>query len=183
MELKNIQAPTHLAPYAEALSLTFKLPNFKTDYPRSRYVQDESFGHPQGQGQGRFILLYDPSAPESWQGTFRVVCFAQAPIEADIGVDPFVTEVAWSWLTEALENRGAHYHSASGTASKAISTGFGELTQQSDSAQIEVRASWSPNDADLSPHVEAWMDLVSFCAGVPVEQEHSNNVSVLRALR
>ena len=82
-------------------------------------------------GTGRFVLLYDPEEPEAWGGPFRVVCFAQAPLETDIGLDPFVAGVAWSWLEDALAVRGAHYAAASGTATKVISTGFGELAGQS----------------------------------------------------
>ena len=60
-------------------------------------------------GTGRFILLYDPEEPEAWGGAFRIVCFAQAPLETDIGIDPFLADVAWSWLVDALDARGAHY--------------------------------------------------------------------------
>ena len=36
----------------------------------------------------RFVLLYDPEEPDAWGGPFRVICYAQAPLETDIGVDP-----------------------------------------------------------------------------------------------
>ena len=98
------------------------------------------------------MLLYDPAEPEPGAAPFRVVCFAQAPLETEIGLDPFLAEVAWSWLVDALDARGAHYDAASGTATKIISTGFGELAAQGDGAQIELRASWTPLDDDSSPH-------------------------------
>ena len=53
------------------------------------------------------------------------MCFAQAPLEPDIGVDPILADVAWSWLVDALDSRRAGYHSASGTATKTLSKGFG----------------------------------------------------------
>ncbi|WKK71343.1 DUF3000 family protein [Rathayibacter oskolensis] len=118
-------------------------------------------------GTGRFILLYDPEEPEQWGGPFRVVCFAQAPLEIEIGTDPFLAEVAWSWLIDALDVRGATYTAASGTATKVLSTGFGELAAQGDGAQIEIRASWSPDDAQLAAHVEGWGELLCMLAGLP----------------
>ena len=72
-------------------------------------------------GTGRFILLHDPDEPAAWEGAWRIVCFAQAPLEPDIGVDPFLADVAWSWLVDALDARSADYHAASGTATKTLS--------------------------------------------------------------
>lgn len=118
-------------------------------------------------GSGRFVLLYDPEEPEAWGGAFRVVCFAQAPLETDIGLDPFVAEVAWSWLEDALDIRDAHYAAASGTATKVLSTGFGELAHQGDGAQLEVRASWTPSSTSIAASVEGWSELLCLLAGLP----------------
>ncbi|CAN5537351.1 DUF3000 domain-containing protein [soil metagenome] len=152
LELTEIAAPTGLAPYAIALA---------GDVRPQRHGLDSVLG------TGRFVLLYDPEEPEAWGGAFRVVCFAQAPLETDIGLDPFLAEVAWSWLIDALDLRAADYHSASGTATKVLSTGFGELSGQSDGAQLEVRASWTPAERDFAAHVEGWSDLVCQLAGLP----------------
>lgn len=152
----EISAPGNLAPYAVALS---------ADVTPVRHGSDSDFG------TGRFILLYDPDEPESWGGPFRVVCFAQAPLETDIGVDPFLAEVAWAWLVDALDARGANYTAASGTATKILSSGFGELASQGDGAQIELRASWSPLDNDLAAHVEGWGELLCMLAGLPPTSE------------
>lgn len=152
----EISAPGNLAPYAVALS---------ADVTPVRHGSDSDFG------TGRFILLYDPDEPESWGGPFRVVCFAQAPLENDIGVDPFLAEVAWAWLVDALDTRGANYTAASGTATKILSSGFGELAAQGDGAQIELRASWSPLDNDLAAHVEGWGELLCMLAGLPPASE------------
>ncbi len=161
----EIPAPGKLAPYAVALS---------ADVTPSRHGGDSDFG------TGRFILLYDPDEPEAWGGPFRVVCFAQAPLETDIGLDPFLAEVAWAWLVDALDARGARYIAASGTATKIISSGFGELAQQGDGAQIELRASWSPLDHNIAAHVEGWGELLCMLAGLPPVGE---GVSILSARR
>ena len=148
----EIAAPGSLAPFSVALS---------ADVKPARHHDDSEHA------TGRFVLLHDPAAPDAWGGTFRVVCYAQAPLETDIGVDPFLAAVAWSWLIEALEARGAQFASPSGTATKILSTGFGELAEQGDGAQIELRASWTPTDTKIGAHVEAWGDLVCMLAGLP----------------
>ena len=152
LTVSEIASPAGLAPYAVALSGD---------------VSPRAHGRDSELGTGRFILLYDPEEPEQWGGPFRVVCFAQAPLEIEIGTDPFLAEVAWSWLIDALDTRGAAYHAASGTATKVLSTGFGELAAQGDGAQIEIRASWSPEDAQLAAHVEGWGELLCMLAGLP----------------
>jgi hypothetical protein len=152
LAVSEIPAPAGLAPWSIALA---------ADVTPARHGNDSELG------TGRFILLFDPEEPDAWGGAFRVVCFAQAPLETDMGVDPFLADVAWSWLVDALDTRGAHYASASGTATKTLSTGFGELSTQEDAAQIELRASWSPSDADLTAHVEAWGELLCMLAGLP----------------
>ena len=156
LRVSEIPAPGSLAPFAVALS---------ADVAPSRHEVDSDLG------TGRFVLLYDPTEPEAWGGRFRVVCFAQAPLETDIGLDPFLADVAWSWLVDALDARGARYIAASGTATKILSTGFGELARQGDGAQIEVRASWTPLAAAVGPHVEGWGELLCMLAGLPPRSE------------
>ena len=56
---------------------------------------------------------------------------------------------------------------ASGTATKILSTGYGELASHGDGAQLELRASWSPATTDLAPHIEAWSELICTLAGLP----------------
>ena len=118
-------------------------------------------------GTGRFILLYDPEQSDAWGGVFRVVCFAQAPLEQEIGLDPFLADVTWSWLMDALSGRGAKFANPSGTATRILSTGFGELSGGPDGAQIELRASWTPTSHDLSGQLEAWSDLLCMLSGLP----------------
>lgn len=150
--VNTISAPGRLAPYAVAMA---------ADVSPGDHDSDSDLG------TGRFILLYDPDEPQAWGGRFRVVCFAQAPLETEIGLDPFLADVAWSWLVDALDSRGARYGQASGTATKTISTGFGELAAQGDGAQIELRASWTPLENTLAAHVEGWGELLCMLAGLP----------------
>jgi len=164
----EIPAPGSLAPNATALA---------ADVRPVRHGSDSDLG------TGRFILLYDPEEPEAWGGRFRVVCFAQAPLETDIGLDPFLAEVAWAWLVDALDARGARYAAASGTATRIISSGFGELASQGDGAQIELRASWTPLDANLTAHVEGWGELLCMLAGLPPAGEGISTLAARRAQR
>jgi hypothetical protein len=60
-----------------------------------------------------------------------------------------------------------------------LSRGFGSLAAEGDGAQIELRASWSP-EGDFRSHVEAWAELVCMLAGLPPGSE---NIAVLGARR
>lgn len=164
----GITAPVGLAPHAVALA---------ADVRPSRHATDSVLG------TGRFVLLHDPGSPAAWGGAWRVVAYAQAPLETDIGLDPLVADVAWSWLTDALEAHGARYSAASGTATKAISTGYGELAGQGDGAELELRASWSPLDDVFGAHVAAWGDLLCMIAGLPPSTEGISLLSTRRAAR
>lgn len=130
-------------------------------------------------GAGRLILVHDENSREEWGGPFRVICFAQAPLEIEIATDPFIAQVAWTWLIEALELRNAEYSYPSGTATKTLSAGFGSLANQGDAAQIEIRASWTPHGTDFSAHAEAWGELLCLLAGYP----HHEGVASLGAKR
>ena len=168
LTIGEMPAPGHLAPYSIALA---------ADVTPTRHATDSILG------TGRFVLLHDPSEPEAWGGAFRIVCFAQAPLETDIGIDPFLADVAWSWLVDALDVRDARYTAASGTATKILSTGFGELAAQGDGAQIELRASWTPLGAEVRSHVEGWGELLCMLAGLPPVIEGVSLLSSHRAGR
>lgn len=153
--MREIPAPAGLAPSSLALAGD---------------VRPEAEGQDSAYGTGRFILLHDPDEPAQWNGPWRIVCFAQAPLEPDIGIDPLLADVAWAWLTDALQSHQAQFHSASGTATKTLSKGFGSLAAEGDGAQIELRASWTP-EGEIGPHVEAWAELVCMLAGLPPGSE------------
>ncbi len=165
--VREIPAPTGLAP--EALALAGD-------------VRPDGTGLDSPYGTGRFILLHDPDEPEPWGGPWRIVCFAQAPLETEIGTDPLLADVAWSWLIDALAARGAGYSAASGTATKTLSKGFGSLAVQGDGAQIELRASWTPR-SPFAPHVEAWAELVCMLAGLPPGSEQIVTLGSRRSAR
>jgi hypothetical protein len=155
LTVREIPAPQGLAPNALAIAGDVRSAPDDTESPY---------------GTGRLVLLHDPEEPAPWNGPWRIVCFAQAPLEPEIGVDPLLADVAWTWLTDALASRRAGFHSASGTATKTLSKGFGSLAAEGDGAQIELRASWSPEGA-IAPHVEAWAELVCMLAGLPPGSE------------
>lgn len=168
LDVRSIPAPTGLAPFSYALA---------ADVNPARHVDDSDLG------TGRLLVLFDPEAPAGWNGTVRIVCFAQAPLEVDIGLDPFVADVTWAWLVDALETRGATYTAASGTATKVLSTGYGELATQGSGAQLELRASWTPLDDDLAAHVEGWSELLCMIAGYPPAPEGVAVLPTRRASR
>lgn len=107
----EIPSPSRIAPFSLALAAD---------------VSGAVHGVDSDLGTGRFIALHDPAEPEGWGGAYRIVTFAQAPLEPEIGVDEFVADVTWSWLVDALGAHGARYANASGTATKIISRGYGE---------------------------------------------------------
>ncbi|MGO1920377.1 MAG: DUF3000 domain-containing protein [Microbacterium sp.] len=159
--VREIAAPQGLAPFSVAFAADVR-PGENGD---SIY------------GTGRLVLLHDPDEPPAWGGPWRIVAFAQAPLEPEIGTDPLLADVTWSWLIDALDSRDAGYHSASGTSTKTISKGFGSLAAEGDGAQIELRSSWTP-EAPFRPHAEAWAELVGMLAGLPPGSE---NIAVFGA--
>jgi hypothetical protein len=116
---------------------------------------------------GRLVLLHDPAGHEAWQGTFRVVTYARADLEPEIAADPLLPGVGWAWLTEALDGHGAAFAAASGTVTRVASESFGAMAAEPGSAQIEIRASWTPLDDAFGAHLLGWCDLLCTTAGLP----------------
>ena len=164
--VREIATPQGLAPFAIALAAD---------------VRPDGDGE-SAYGTGRFVLLHDPDEPGAWGGAWRIVLFAQAPLETEIGTDPLLADVTWSWLVDALDSRDAVYHSASGTSTKTLSKGFGGLAVEGDGAQIELRASWTP-EGPFRPHVEAWAELVGMLAGLPPGSEGIAVIGARKAVR
>ncbi len=162
IEVREIASPEQIAPRSFALA---------GDVMSSDSSSDSAFG------SGRFILLHDPDSSEQWGSDFRIVCFAQAPLEIDIGEDEFLADVTWSWLMDALEERNARFTAPSGTATKIISTGFGSLHDQGSGAQVELRASWTPLEGNFASHAEGWAELLCLLAGLP---HHAEGLSSLK---
>ncbi|MEW9549405.1 DUF3000 domain-containing protein [Nonomuraea sp. NPDC050783] len=148
IELEDLPAPQRLAPYSAAIGA-------------SVYRDDDELA------VGRLILLYDPDGQRGWEGPFRLVAYVRADMEPEITSDPLLGPVAWSWLTEALEAHQAVYSAAGGTVTRAVSEGFGNKAEDPVTTELELRASWSPAEEDLSGHVAAWCDLMCLAAGMP----------------
>jgi len=152
---EEMPAPQRIAPFASALSADVT-------------VDGEDVG------TGRIVLLHDPAGNDAWEGTFRCVAYARAEIDPEMANDPLLAEVGWSWLSEALEAHGATYVAPSGTVTKVSSESFGSMSDEEASAQLEIRASWTPavspdgdGPLDLGPHVEAWGELLCTASGLP----------------
>jgi hypothetical protein len=146
--LEEISPPQRLAPYAYALS--------------ANVLRDG-----EEIASGRLILLHDPAGHEAWEGTLRLVTYVTAELDPEMATDPFLPEVGWSWLTDALDHHGAHHKAAAGTVTQTLSTRFGDLAGTPPTADIEIRASWTPTDRDLEPHLHAWCSLLASTAGLP----------------
>jgi hypothetical protein len=116
---------------------------------------------------GRFVLLHDPSAPESWGGVWRAVTFARAELEPELANDPMLGAVGWSWLMDALANRDAPYMVEGGTVTRVVSESFAGLDDRLATVEMEVRASWTPTGPELGVHLLAWADLLCTIAGLP----------------
>jgi hypothetical protein len=145
--LEEVPAPQRIAPFALALSADVMSDG------------DEL-------ATGRFVLLHDPSGPEAWQGTYRIVTFVRAGLESDLGQDPMLGQVGWSWLQESLGHGGATHTAAGGTVTRVVSETFGALAGPPPTVEIEVRASWTPLN-DVVTHLEAWSNLLCTVAGLP----------------
>ncbi|WP_460445053.1 DUF3000 domain-containing protein [Angustibacter aerolatus] len=156
VRLGEAPAPQRIAPYAVALT---------AEVVERRSTGPES--DPDELASGRFVLLHDPSAPSPWGGTFRAVTFVRAALEPEMGVDPVLGEVGWAWLVDALHERGATYSHEGGTVTRVVSQSFAALADRPASAEVEVRASWTPETADLTAHLLAWTDLLCTVAGLP----------------
>jgi len=148
IELTEIGAPTKLAPYAFALA--------------AAVLRDGD-----AVATGRPILLHDPAGHEAWEGTTRLVTYVTAEVEADLAGDPLLPAVAWTWLTDALDAHGAGHTAIGGAITQTTSTKFGALAGPPATADVEIRASWTPLTDDLSDHLEAWCAMLASTAGLP----------------
>jgi hypothetical protein len=122
---------------------------------------------------GRLVLLHEPDGHDAWDGDFRCVTFVRASVEADLGADPLLTAVGWSWLTEALAAAGVEATAVGGTVTSVTNESFGTMADQPGGCEIEVRASWTPVlrdsaglERDAQGHVDAWLDLMCTAAGL-----------------
>ncbi|RMI13171.1 DUF3000 domain-containing protein [Cellulomonas triticagri] len=115
---------------------------------------------------GRFVVLHDPAGQEAWEGAFRLVTLVRATLEPEVGQDPMLAEVAWSWFADALAGAGVDAHAAGGTVTRVLSQSFGALDERPELCELELRASWTARDEDLAPHLRAWGELLCTVAGL-----------------
>ncbi|HEY7432911.1 MAG TPA: DUF3000 domain-containing protein [Streptosporangiaceae bacterium] len=156
---EEVPAPRTLAPFATAVGVTVKVGGTEV-------------------AAGRFVLLYDPAGQRGWAGPLRVIVYIRAEVEQEIAEDPMVGQVAWSWLTEALDARTHGYSQPSGTVTRVITEGFGAKGGEPPSLGFELRASWSPAadpaadgaepaQAGLAGHLAAWCGALCAASGLP----------------
>jgi hypothetical protein len=151
---EEMPAPQRIAPFATALSADVTVDGDDV-------------------GTGRLILLHDPEGNDAWAGgTFRLVAYTRAEVDAEVVNDPMLGEVGWSWLSDALAGHDASYTAAAGSVTRVVTETFGGMAEEESTAQVEIRASWTPVEAedgtvDIGPHVEAWGELMCAAAGLP----------------
>src|SRR5689334_15787371 len=156
----DVPAPRTVAPFAAACAATARVDGTEV-------------------ASGRFVLLYDPAGQRGWAGPLRVIIYIRADLEPEIAADPMVGEVAWSWLTEALDARTAGYAEPSGTVTRVVTEGFGAKRAEPRATGFELRASWSPLgtessgpgpedgvDGGLAGHMAAWCGTMCAAAGL-----------------
>lgn len=148
ISIEEVPAPARLAPHSVALSATV------TDKQGNEFAT------------GKFVVLHDPDGQPTWDGNFRIVTFVHADIEPDVITDELFDDVAWSWLTESLEQTSAEYSNLSGTVTRTASRSFADLADRARETQLEIRASWSPTTTNLASHLNSWCALLERSAGL-----------------
>jgi Protein of unknown function (DUF3000) len=169
LAFEDVPAPRTLAPFAAAFAASARVGGTEV-------------------ASGRFVLLYDPAGQRGWVGPLRVIIYIRADLEPEIAADPMLGEVAWSWLTEALDARTSGYAAPSGTVTRVVTEGFGAKREEPQATGFELRASWSPVDlaglpadgtgqdgvgqadpppAGLDGHLAAWCGAMCAAAGLP----------------
>lgn len=137
------------------------------------------------QATGRLVYLHDPDGQPAWGGNDRLVAFARVEVEAAMAADPMLTDVVWTWLTEALDDGGALHTALGGTVTTTASYRYGSLAHVAPQHEVELRCSWTPvsrdgavrpigapatgGDAtlDLGPHLIALVTTLADMCGLP----------------
>lgn len=156
ISLGTIRPPQRLAPFSHAIGL-------EVMKPEEEFVATTS----DGDAFGRLILLHDPQAEETWDGAMRLVAYIQADMDDSVANDPLLPDVAWQWLNEGLE--GTEFTNLGGTVTSTASVRFGDIGGPPRAYQLEMRASWTASGEDLTPHVEAFAQVLANVAGLPPE--------------
>ena len=144
VEVSEIPAPHGIAPFSAAIRMD------------CGSLEDNSHSG----GSGRLVILYDPQEQPGWQGRFRLVTMLSAHVDVDLVTEPLADQVCWSWFTDFLTQADASFFQAAGSVTRSHSASFGELEKRSESAEMELRASWTPLENDLAPHAGAILSLI-----------------------
>jgi hypothetical protein len=151
VRVEPLRPPQRLAPWSYAISADVLSP-----------TGDEL-------ATGRLVLLHDPDGVDAWEGVLRLVAFASAELDTQMGIDEMLPAVGWSWLIDALVERHAAHRAAGGTVTQTTSTRFGDLVGPKTTVALELRASWTADTADMAPHLHAFVDALCHAAGLPPE--------------
>ena len=152
VRVEPLRPPQRLAPWSYAISADVLSP-----------AGDEL-------ATGRLVLLHDPDGVEAWEGVLRLVAFASAELEPQMGTDELMPAVGWSWLVDAL-----------GRAARRLPRGrrhghadhVHPLRRPGRARRPPSR--WScgragrPTRAELAPHLHAFVDMLCLAAGLPPE--------------
>ena len=110
-----------------------------------------------GTRPGTACCASSPTPPPSWND--------------EMGVDPMLPAVGWSWLDRrAGRTRRRPYRAAGGTVTQTTSTRFGDLHGAAHAVSLELRASWTARHR--RPRARtccAFVDLLCTAAGLPPE--------------
>jgi hypothetical protein len=166
LAFEDVPAPRTLAPFATACAATARVDGTEV-------------------ASGRFVLLYDPAGQRGWAGPLRVIIYIRADLEPEIAADPMLGEVAWSWLTEALDARTSGYAAPSGTVTRVVTEGFGAKRETAGDrfraagllvaggaadmpeGPAAAAAEAEPSQAGLDGHLAAWCGAICAAAGLP----------------
>lgn len=160
VEMRTMRPPQRLAPYSAAWSAEVaEAPDDDT--------ADTEDGPADVLVTGRLVLLHDPEGQDAWDGTLRVVTFVRAELDPEHASDPMLPEVAWSWLTGALEESGASWTALGGTVTQTSSVRFGDISGPGHTTDLELRASWTPTEEVLTTHGETFAAVLATAAGLP----------------
>lgn len=146
--IESAPAPGRLAPHAAAFTAEV-------------LIGDDEIA------SGRIVILHDPAGQEAWEGTTRLVAYAEADVEPELAADPLLPEVGWSWLIEAIERVGANCRALGGTVTRVGSLSYGVMSDREPEGRVQIRASWTAEEvSELPAHVQAWTDALCAAAGL-----------------
>jgi hypothetical protein len=145
VHLAEAPAPKRVAPYAVAID---------------GEVGDEAAPD----AEGTLVVLYDPQGQENWDGQFRLVSYLEVQVDRAEACDPMLPSVAWSWVTDAIGHQSVH--NLKGSVSLVSSTTFDGEGEKPGKSIVQIRASWSPDNEQVGPHLELWAEMLAMAGGL-----------------